>query len=320
MTQKDIRPWDGNSYTNSEGAELIKELNDRTESSQLGYNSMDELATKVKDNFEKLEGFDVTLDGLFIIEDENSNVAFKIDELGFTTIEKFSNQTENLIKYVTGYSNKVNGKNVSILGDSISTSNGGGSAGLVYPQQYWGQMEVNDGCTTYVNAEAGSTIMVGGTGTAMSTDTRINTLDDTISPEVILIFGGINDFLQDLTLGTFGDTGNSTSFYGALDYMYRKILTDYGSARVFHMTPLHTTYATGGGLIPEFNGVNYLTEYIDAIKKVANRYGVGVIDTNQDSGITAFNIGSYATDLIHVNASGHKRIYDTIISETNFKL
>ncbi|WP_142783343.1 hypothetical protein [Changchengzhania lutea] len=48
MVQKTIREWNNNQYSAAEGAELIKELDDRTKSSQAGYNSVDELATKVK--------------------------------------------------------------------------------------------------------------------------------------------------------------------------------------------------------------------------------------------------------------------------------
>jgi hypothetical protein len=48
MIQKNIRDWGGIPYTNAEADELTQELNDRTASSQDGYNSVDELATKVK--------------------------------------------------------------------------------------------------------------------------------------------------------------------------------------------------------------------------------------------------------------------------------
>lgn len=48
MVQKNIRDWGGTPYSNAEADELTQELNDRTRSSQDGYNSVDELATKVK--------------------------------------------------------------------------------------------------------------------------------------------------------------------------------------------------------------------------------------------------------------------------------
>ena len=48
MEQKNIREFGGNQYTVEEGAALIKELNDRTVSGDEGYNSIAELAEKVK--------------------------------------------------------------------------------------------------------------------------------------------------------------------------------------------------------------------------------------------------------------------------------
>ena len=48
MVQKNIRDWDGIPYTNVEANELTQELNDRTVSPQEGYNSVDELASKMK--------------------------------------------------------------------------------------------------------------------------------------------------------------------------------------------------------------------------------------------------------------------------------
>ena len=56
MIQKSIRDYGGNQYTVSEGSELVKELNDRTDSAQVGYNSIDELATKFKEGVEPITG------------------------------------------------------------------------------------------------------------------------------------------------------------------------------------------------------------------------------------------------------------------------
>jgi hypothetical protein len=56
MIQKSIRDYGGNQYTVSEGSELVKELNDRTDSAQVGYNSIDELATKFKEGVVPITG------------------------------------------------------------------------------------------------------------------------------------------------------------------------------------------------------------------------------------------------------------------------
>lgn len=47
MNQKPIREWNGVQYPKEEGAAIIKELNDRTQSDKAGYNSIAELAEKL---------------------------------------------------------------------------------------------------------------------------------------------------------------------------------------------------------------------------------------------------------------------------------
>lgn len=48
MEQKPIRPYDGQEYTIEEAAEWLQELDDRTSSDNEGYNSIEELSTKLK--------------------------------------------------------------------------------------------------------------------------------------------------------------------------------------------------------------------------------------------------------------------------------
>jgi hypothetical protein len=48
MLQKNIRPYEGDSYSIEEGSELILELDARTKSSRAGLNSMDEIGAQVE--------------------------------------------------------------------------------------------------------------------------------------------------------------------------------------------------------------------------------------------------------------------------------
>lgn len=63
MNQKFIRPYGGQTYTVAEGAELLAELDARTASSQNGYNSIDELATQLKDVIQGLELKRIKIEG-----------------------------------------------------------------------------------------------------------------------------------------------------------------------------------------------------------------------------------------------------------------
>lgn len=47
MEQKSIRDWNNNQFSAQEGAEIIKELNDRTSNNREGYNSLSEISDKI---------------------------------------------------------------------------------------------------------------------------------------------------------------------------------------------------------------------------------------------------------------------------------
>ena len=254
---------------------------------------------------------------VFDIQDVKGRSSYRVHEDGSIDIAKFGTLTENYISSLLGNS-RIYGKKISIMGDSISTPTGSATPELVYPEQWYNQLVVNHNCTVHVNAEAGSTITEGFQGTAMSNVTRMDDMDSAFIPDDIMIFGGINDFLQDVPLGVVTDTVNTT-FFGALDVMYKYLLAQNNGTNVWHILPLHTLHAQAGGLIPEYNGVHYLTEYIEAIRVKSAQYGVRIIDTFNNSGITVWKVDDISNDGIHINASGHLKVASTVVSEYNLK-
>ena len=54
MNQSTIREWNNQQYSAQEGADIIKELNDRTEHNVDGYNSIAEIGTLLKSFLDKL--------------------------------------------------------------------------------------------------------------------------------------------------------------------------------------------------------------------------------------------------------------------------
>lgn len=259
--------------------------------------------------------------GMFRILDSNGNVAFKIRGDGQVAISKFTAETiTRLNAALSSGSNKINTKKISIIGDSISTPAGGTGAGLVFPEQYYSQLQVNNGCTINVSAVGGTGLMAENLGgDAFTATARMNTVNASFTPDVILIFGGINDFGTDQPLGVLGDSTTAT-FYGALDYMYNYLMNRVKTARVFHMTPMHINKAPFGN--PEKNTANiFLYQYVNAIKEVAHKYGVGILDTYQYTGITYHNITLAAgSDGVHPNAAGHQKIYNLLLSLFNLYL
>jgi lysophospholipase L1-like esterase len=212
--------------------------------------------------------------------------------------------------------NSLNGLKMAVLGDSISD--------VTYidtPDEsgvWWGLVATYGEMEAYANAIAGTSIATGsGGGDPFHTDTRWQSLDTDFDPDIILIFGGTNDFgSRNVSLGTNADPESlKTSFYGALKYLYHSIMNEYPNAKVFHMTPI----SRSSGSFPAVNGTTgeNFKDFITAIREVASDYNVAVIDTYQNSGINFWNGTTFTSDGLHPNEIGHKRIAEYVVNEIN---
>lgn len=138
---------------------------------------------------------------------------------------------------------------------------------------------------------------------------RFDKMDD--DADVVVVFGGVNDYSHgDASMGYFGDTTYET-FYGACDYLYRGLLIKYLGKQIVVMTPLHMIDEKK---IPEIKmpgGYGILRDYVKAIKEVAEYYSIPVLDLYAVSGIQP-DIeevrSKYMPDGIHPNDEGHKII------------
>ncbi|WP_312900606.1 SGNH/GDSL hydrolase family protein [Chryseobacterium taichungense] len=204
---------------------------------------------------------------------------------------------------------------IAILGDSISTEDG--RSNILHDSTYVGLLETK--YSVYVDAVAGSSIISGGQSDTVdfTNDSRIKNITSSNS-KIILVFGGINDFLQDLPLGKVGDISKTASFYGALDYLYKNLKKNNPNSKIYHLTPLHTLFIQSGGLSPEFNGKNYLADYKKAIFVMSKKYNIQVIDGDK-TGITTSNINNLSDDGLHIKEKGHKLIFDLIMNEIKFQ-
>ncbi len=127
--------------------------------------------------------------------------------------------------------------------------------------------------------------------------------------DVILIFGGTNDYSipNPSPLGDIDSTDEHT-FYGALKILYSQTIAAHPTATVVAVTPLHRENETNYGL----EGVE-LYDYVKAIREVASRFSIPVIDLWNTSGIQSQVpevMALYLRDGLHPNANGAKRIAD----------
>ncbi|MGL5244206.1 MAG: hypothetical protein ACRC7R_03355, partial [Sarcina sp.] len=95
--------------------------------------------------------------------------------------------------------------------------------------------------------------------------------------DIICCLGGINDFLENVPLGTFNDRSTDT-FYGALHELYLGLVRKYPTKAVFIMTCLPISYTINK------NGVSLL-QWTNAQREVAEYYSIPVLDLFKTCGI-----------------------------------
>ncbi len=131
--------------------------------------------------------------------------------------------------------------------------------------------------------------------------------------DVYLLFGGVNDFCFGAPLGEMGSTDPCT-FYGAYDLLVRGIAARSPEASLVVMTPCKTCGKPAWGFPGSFekNGAG-LTQaaYVDAVRVVADRYSLPVIDLYAESGISPFlpeHRERYMPDGLHYSPAGYERL------------
>ncbi len=204
---------------------------------------------------------------------------------------------------------KLENIKANFLGDSITE--GCGVADM--ENVFWNRLK-----KTYHMAEARG-YGIGGTRIArQGTDrtpgwnldfcSRVDDLDP--DADLVVVFGGTNDFGHgDVSLGSFCDRENTT-FYGACRLMMEKLITKYPGKPIVIMTPLHRLGEEG------FHGDGSkaqlsepLIAYVRAIREVAEHYSLPVLDLWSVSGLQPAVPAikeNFVPDGLHPNDRGHE--------------
>ena len=118
---------------------------------------------------------------------------------------------------------------------------------------------------------------------------RITAITDKDSYNLVVIFGGINDYIQNIPLGgESGQTDRDTYFKPAVDYFFDYLVKNFVQARIVVISPLRTYNIyknTAGG--SQATG-HYQTEYTDYIRTVAKNYCLPVLNLTEESGFCPF--------------------------------
>lgn len=141
--------------------------------------------------------------------------------------------------------------------------------------------------------------------------------------DVTVIFGGTNDyFWSDKIIGDEENVGDLTTFYGAVDFMLKKIKEERGDKPTLFVTPYshngignffggeHWQTDSSRHDTTEKNFCGYtLSDYSDTIVKLCNKYGVPVLDLHHTEG---FDWRKHTSDGCHPNPEGHKWLAEKI--------
>lgn len=206
---------------------------------------------------------------------------------------------------------KLEGIKANFLGDSITE--GAGVPNVKYT--YWNVLKERYGL-----AEARG-YGIGGTRIARQTVpsqnpkydfdfcSRVDGMDP--DADLVVVFGGTNDFGHgDAPFGTIDDRTEFT-FYGACHVLMRSLIEKYPSATIVFMTPLHRAVEKK----PERPDVPHLSEYVRAIKEVAALYGIPVYDLYANSNIDPqipVQKELFTKDGLHPNIAGAARIAERL--------
>lgn len=212
-------------------------------------------------------------------------------------------------------------RNVSFLGDSISTFSGWSNStsynttigdnavyyttskapGITNVNDVWWKKVLNTTNTNLCvdNAYSGDRVTTRGVSRALQLHRDV---DGTLNPDMIFVYLGVNDFNHSVSVDTFKET---------YDTMIKGMKEKYSNAKIYVGTIMPNARRVAPTVLDQFNA---------AIREIAQKYGVGLIDFYNDSGITADNMSTYywettASQRLHPNAVGMDMMAKTVLDK-----
>lgn len=187
-------------------------------------------------------------------------------------------------------------KKILTIGDSLTNATGGGDSTIRWQNILTSLLKMEGHSRS---GAIGLTVAdIGGGGSIYSAVQALTTEADV---DIISFWGGTNDWSNDVPLGNFDTeiakaTSDATTFYGACIECVKKIITLYPAKRIFCVgtTPRYINVDADEYSNDTPNGINlYLLDYVDALKKVAEYFGLPFLDLYRTSGINKLNISQY---------------------------
>lgn len=205
-------------------------------------------------------------------------------------------------------------RKILVLGDSITEA-----AYLQNVSDRFTNILANNLNCEVVNYGIGGTCISPGTKSEdprwdMDFISRVDDMSD--DADMVIVFGGTNDYGHGVcTIGNINDRDDS-SFYGCLHILYKKLLEKYQGKKIFVCTPLHRFNEVKENKTPlRGEGSDKLETFVNIIKEVASLYNLPVIDLYSLTGINPVDVENrehYTVDGLHPNENGHLKIAEVI--------
>lgn len=165
-----------------------------------------------------------------------------------------------------------------VMGDSISTDAYGS-----YPK--WVTNLINSGALSAntVNSSQHATGFVARyNNEANDFITRLKAIENPETYDLVVVFGGINDYIQNVPMGSESGTDYTVSFKPAVNEFFDYLIQNFTQARLCVLLPLRT-YATWQNSVSE-----YQQAYSDYIKTVAKSYCIPILNLTEESGFCPY--------------------------------
>ena len=201
---------------------------------------------------------------------------------------------------------ELKGTKINFLGDSITEGAGTSSHDKMFTMLI--EREYGAICQNY--GIGGTRIARQKTETDEKWDrdfiSRVPEMDN--DADIVVVFGGTNDFGHgDAPLGTMDDRTPYT-FYGALHCLYTALTEKYPDVPVVILTPLHRLNEDSPKGDNKPAPVGTLKEYVNIIREVAEYYSLPVLDLFKESGLQPkipVIQQKYVPDGLHPNDDGN---------------
>lgn len=197
---------------------------------------------------------------------------------------------------------KLAGKTICCCGTSLMQGNNTGTNWCtVLAETYKNTLFVN-------KAVGGSSFNTHSSGSSFEIGNQIVTIGDLTSvPDIILVEGGMNDYLTQKTVGTvtahdYSSTFDRSSMASGIEEIIKYCLTNYPTAKLLFMT-CHYYHNATNFPIP-------MSQYVDVMIEACNKWSIPCLDLYRYGGLNpkAPNAGTWFNgDGIHYIEAGYRR-------------